>query len=262
MRNASYLFVILCIASMNNQPPASPGNFQQPTVNSINEANGKPAVLNGPNGKMYKIDFWDDPGEKSLKLEAANAGNCSDNHFSGADRKTAKTSPVSSGSFQSFTNFKDIFTTFGLPADAAMETKVNTSSPRTLIEKKGVILNNAFLYAFKREDDNDYHLIIGDNANVKQATLLNMEISGLPNPANTTLDNARNAFVKALKINDKTCMSSYVVFVDKPVPVHIEGPVFFDIDHKAGTIGPVKGTVKLRPATAWEIHPILKFSLR
>lgn len=256
------LLSILAIMVLNSHRNLLPGNNQVPTVDSIHHANGKPAILNGPNGRKYKIDFWADPNEPSSGIEAAMASNCSDNHFTGQDRRAAKTSAVSANAYQSFTNFSDIFTTYRLPSDNAMKTIVTTRSPRTSNENKGVILDKAFLYAFKRESDNDYHLIIGDNANVNQATLLNMEISGIPTPDVTAIDNARSSFVKALKINDKTCMSSYVVFVDKPVPVHVEGPVFYDIDHSPGSIGPVNGGVSLRPKTSWEIHPITKFSPR
>ena len=149
-----------------------------------------------------------------------------------------------------------------LPTDAKMKLRVTRTSPRIAIENNGVIMANIYLFAFKRESDNDYHLIIGDGPTFSQATLLNMEISGIPNPDNPDLDNARTNFLNAFKINDKTCMSGYVVFANNPVPVHIEGPVFYDIDHTPGSIGPISGNIKLRPKTAWEIHPITKFGLR
>ena len=236
------------------------GNCQVPTVNSIYDANGKPAMLNGPNGKLYKIDFWTDPSEPSAEGNKALVANCNDNHFTGKDRKAAKTSRVTKALYRSFVKISDII--HQLPSDNAMATQVTKTSPRITIEKKGVILDNAYLYAFKRESDNDYHLIIGDNQDITKATLLNMEISGLPRPDNPDLDNSRIAFLSAFKINDKTCMSSYLVFVGNPVPIHVEGSVFYDIDHKPGTIGPVQGTLKLRPRTSWEVHPITNFSLR
>lgn len=40
---------------------------------------------------------------------------------------------------------------------------------------------------------------------------------------------------------------------DPPVPVEITGPLFFDVDHDAGVVGP-QGH---RPKTAWEIHPVM-----
>ena len=35
--------------------------------------------------------------------------------------------------------------------------------------------------------------------------------------------------------------------------VKIRGSIFFDTDHAAGTVGPTG----FRPATAWEIHPVI-----
>ena len=234
---------------------------QQPTVNSIYEANGKPALLKGPKNTTYKIDFWTDPSA-GAEPEAKVTRNCSDNHFGGVLRKAAKTSTISASAYQSFATIKDVFSGFQLPSDQAMKSQVNENSPRIAIEKKGVKLGNAYLYAFTRESDNDYHLIIGDAPTLGAATLMNMEISGLPSPDNTALDKVRSNFVSALKLNDQTCLSGYVVFTDKPIPVHIEGPVFYDIDHQPGTIGPVKGSVSLRPKTSWEVHPVTAFALR
>ena len=255
----SYLFILFIQLLIIHINPLL-GNYQQPTVNTIYDAKGKPAILHGLNGKEYGIDFWVDPNEPSHLGNEAIAANCSDAYFAGVDRKAAKTSKVNNSLYHSFKKISDIIHL--LPSDNAMATRVTRTSPRVTAEKKGFILDNVFLYAFKRESDNDYHLIIGDALSIKKATLLNMEISGLPTPDNANLDSARNAFLKAFKINDSTCMSSYVVFIGNPVPVHIEGSVFYDIDHKPGTIGPIKGIDTLRPRTSWEIHPITKFRLK
>lgn len=235
--------------------------YQQPSVKSVYEANGRPAVLKIPNNKTYKIEFWTDP-TPAVELEERVTSNCSDNHFAGSMRKAAKTSTPPSSAYQPFTKISDIFSVYHLPGDDQMPSQVTRSSPRIAIEKKGVVLNNVYLYAFTRESDNDYHLIVGDAPTRTTATLMNMEISGLPTPDNSALDKARAAFVAGLNLNDQTCLSGYVVLMDNPIPIHIEGPVFYDIDHKPGTIGPVKGSVSLRPKTSWEIHPITKFALR
>jgi hypothetical protein len=34
--------------------------------------------------------------------------------------------------------------------------------------------------------------------------------------------------------------------------VKVTGSLFFDVDHKAGSVGPTG----MRPKTAWEIHPV------
>jgi hypothetical protein len=51
--------------------------------------------------------------------------------------------------------------------------------------------------------------------------------------------------------------SSYRKY-NHPIPVIVEGSLFFDIDHVAGVVGP-QG---MRPTTAWEIHPITKLVLQ
>ena len=40
----------------------------------------------------------------------------------------------------------------------------------------------AFLYATKKETDNDFHLLIGDNPNGGDGRFMTAEVSGLPNP--------------------------------------------------------------------------------
>ena len=234
-------------------------SMAQPAVKSIYEANGQPANLTLPNGVSYKIDFGKDPSEKvTVGLAAAS---CNDNHYTGKDRKDAKTNEVDHTKYASFASLKEMKKGLKLPSDTVMRSRLTRTSLRSATENKGAILDKVFLFAFKRESDNDYHLIIGDDADLKKATLFNMEISGLPTPDNQDLDNARKAFLDAFNLNDKTCMSSYAMFIDKPVPVHVEGAVFFDVDHKAGSVGPIKNGVSLRPKSAWEIHPISSFSL-
>ena len=57
--------------------------------------------------------------------------------------------------------------------------------------------------------------------------------------------------------NDLPAGPKYRVY-DHPLPVIVEGPLFFDVDHGAGTVGPSG----MKPRTAWEIHPITKLRLQ
>ena len=59
-----------------------------------------------------------------------------------------------------------------------MDIPTTASSDRVDEEKRNVRVK-AFLYAASREDDNDYHLIIGRAPN-KPAKYMTAEISGLP----------------------------------------------------------------------------------
>jgi hypothetical protein len=43
-----------------------------------------------------------------------------------------------------------------------------------------------------------------------------------------------------------------------PIPVVVDGSLFFDVDHAAGVVGPAG----MRPQTAWEIHPVTRLALQ
>jgi hypothetical protein len=96
-------------------------------------------------------------------------------------------------------------------------------------------------------------VIIGDKKNHKQATLLNVEVAGLANTDVASLQRIRDFFEDNF-VN--VCGSKYVVFVDNPIPVTVEGSLFYDIDHKPGQVGPAA----LRAKTSWELHPVTKLS--
>jgi hypothetical protein len=113
---------------------------------------------------------------------------------------------------------------------------------------------SAFLYAASRENDNDFHLIIGRSPK-SSPVYMTMEISGLP-PKNANSfakkKSARDAYKKFF--GAKLPGPSYH-FYRPPIPVEIEGSLFFDITHaKGGHPGPKD----LRPdiPTIWEVHPV------
>ena len=101
----------------------------------------------------------------------------------------------------------------------------------------------------KRESDNDYHMIIGDQS---ASQFFNIEISGLPpssSPASSQLKAARKAVDQYF--GKPVCNSGYHVF-SPGIKIQVTGSTFFDIDHPAGAVGP-NG---FKPKTAWEIHPV------
>jgi hypothetical protein len=109
----------------------------------------------------------------------------------------------------------------------------------------------AYLFAVKKESDNDYHLIVDDDGDLEEGAKFNVEVSGIPTegPDIAAIRRARDEF-KALF--DGSPPRNYKPFLDPPWRVEIEGSLFFDRDHRPGTVGP-EG---YRPATAWEIHPV------
>ena len=105
----------------------------------------------------------------------------------------------------------------------------------------------------KKESDNDYHVIIGDNVKKTKATFFNIEISGVPKTGNAANKKALQTIRDFFEDNFvQLCGSKYAIFDSNPVPVSVQGSVFFDIDHKAGVVGPIG----FRPKAAWEIHAV------
>ncbi len=230
------------------------GQNRHDTITGLKTNRTKPAFYKAPNGKIYPVSFVSDHNETSM-IESSK---CGEDLFSGKDRAKAKTSFVNGVKFKSFTSITSLISF--LTKDSEMENKVNRRSLRVVDEKINARLtNNIFLYAMKKEGDNDYHVIIGDNKVKNLATFLNVEISGVPKSGNVSTKKAiqkvRNFFEKNFV---DLCGSNYAVFSTNPIPVTIEGSLFFDIDHKGGTVGP-KG---FRPKTSWEIHPISKIALK
>ena len=143
--------------------------------------------------------------------------------------------------------------------DTIMRSKkvgLKTNSVRTMSETQNVSVTKAYLFAISREADNDLHLIIGNkNANGAPIKLLNCEISGLPNPdapSYATLKSVRDYIIGFLG-TDFTVKPGpgYIVFTSG-LKITIEGPLFYDVGHGAGKIGPKS----FRSPTAWEIHPV------
>jgi hypothetical protein len=176
-----------------------------------------------------------------------------DNTFRGTSRKAAKLS-IANAQLEQFNDVNKLIGTF--PAHATMvKRKIPTKagSNRVDVEKRNVRVE-AFLYAASREDDNDYHLIIGRDP-AKPAKYMTAEISGLP-PASSSafkaLSDVRDAFFDFF--GDGLPGTSYD-FYDPPIPIEIEGSLFWDSSHaKGGRPGPQ--TLRPKMPVVWEIHPV------
>ena len=101
--------------------------------------------------------------------------------FGGTARKAAKLS-IATGPTKSFTDLRNLIQSFD--SDESMialkpTIKTTASSGRVAKENKNVKVK-AFLYAASREDDNDFHLIIGRAPNKSPQMYMTMEVSGLP----------------------------------------------------------------------------------
>ncbi|HLN30205.1 MAG TPA: hypothetical protein VK395_20850 [Gemmataceae bacterium] len=178
-------------------------------------------------------------------------------HFAGSARKVAKTSIAQAGTepLSDLDTLLDPLLTKQDFSDGVMRKKIKPNSPRVNEEKRNVSVR-AFLYATKKEGDNDYHLLIGpDPSQSDNAHYMTSEVSGLPDPANqatTTLTAARNQFENFVERSGGHLPGTTYMRFDPPIPIVVTGSLFFDIDHHPGQVG--TGTIV--PKSVWEIHPV------
>lgn len=202
------------------------------------------------------------PALKAFIMAAA-AAPASDN-FKGTARKAAKLS-IAKAAIKSFPDLKDLIAS--LPSDKTMKAlkppiKTTATSDRVAEEKRNVRVR-AFIYAASREDDNDYHLIIGRDPDNAPELYMTMELSGLP-PSNSAsfkkLKAARDAFKKFFASHPNGLPGLSYDFYDPPIPVEIEGSLYWDASHAKGSRpGPQK--LRSRMPVVWEVHPISKMIL-
>ncbi len=200
-----------------------------------------------------EIDAYEQP--KGLaEVLAAKKKKPTGDAFAGTSRKAAKIA-LSSAQLETFKSLADLHKT--LPSEKKMEAlQITTASTsgRVAEENRNVAVR-AFLYAASREDDNDFHLIIGLAADANEELYMNVEVSGLPPKASSsfkTLEAARQAYKDFF--GKKIPGMSYD-FYDPPIPVDIEGSLFFDVNHLTGG-RPGPQSLRDHIPTVWEIHPI------
>jgi hypothetical protein len=207
--------------------------------------------------RTLEVDEYDQPipAAEIMGLAAPRPAPA-DNAFRGKSRKAAKLS-LADAEIESFSDPKHLIETLPDHATMAEHGAISTDqdSDRVAEERRNVRVR-AFLYAASLENDRDYHLIIGREPS-EAATYMTVEISGLPprgSPHFTRLEQARAAYFDFF--GDGLPGTSYD-FYDPPIPVEVEGSLFFDFSHAEGSR---PGPSKLRPKmpVVWEIHPVSK----
>jgi hypothetical protein len=179
-------------------------------------------------------------------------------HFAGKARKVAKTS-FASGAVESFASPGALITSILNGADPAsndteLRGKLNPNSARSSDEQRNVTVT-AFLYATKKEADNDFHLLIGDSPDGGDGRFMTAEVSGLPSPDDRLtpqFQTVRDQYKAFFTATGQNLPSDRYVRFPQPVPVTITGSIFFDVDHTPGEVH----TANIIPDTVWEIHPI------
>lgn len=237
--------------------------FTPPTASQ--PAAGKEALAAKPAAKYLilvtnEVDEYEKAAtpQGTLSLAAAAAAAPAGDNFNGTARKAAKLS-VGTGKTEQFADLKDLIAS--LSAEANM---INHKPPITTTATSGRVKEEqrnihvkAFLYAASMEADNDFHLIIGRDPKKHPELYMTMELSGLP-PKNSAsfkqLQAARAAFKKFFANNLPGTGYNFSV---PPIPVEIEGSLFFDMTHATGS-RPGPKSLKSRMPTIWEVHPITK----
>jgi len=182
-------------------------------------------------------------------------------NFDGKSRRASKLS-LPNAPLETFDDLKELIDS--LPDDQDMADHVppiNAEDPksRRVAEEKRNVRVDAFLYAASREDDNDFHLILGRDPDAEDEELyMTAEISGLP-PANSASFAKLNAARNAYKSFFPQLPGAKYHFYRPPVAVRIEGALFWDAKHVTGGR---PGPQDLRPnmPTIWEIHPVSKIT--
>jgi len=185
----------------------------------------------------------------------SSAVKCQSDIFAGRDRAEAKTHEYK-GTDSVFPGFDKFYQSTLIVPDK----KMTSHSPaltkdaaclRVKEEKVNVTIEEAYIYGIYREDDNDFHMIIGNGKTGAAMKLFNAEISGLPGDVT---DNLLAGVRKKItdRFGDIACSSGAFKPVGTLIPIKITGSLFFDVDHPAGKVG--FGVYK--PKTAWEIHPV------
>jgi hypothetical protein len=184
-------------------------------------------------------------------------------NFAGTSRKAAKTS-IAETEINEFGDLAEL--TESLESAQHMKA-LNISSGATsnrVAEEQRNVSVEAFIYAASREDDNDFHVIIGLDPDADTELYMNVEISGLPPSSHNDhaqLKAARDVFKNVLSRHPAGLPGSRYDFYKPPLPVTVTGSLFWDVSHENGA-KPGPQDLRDHIPTVWEIHPISKLVFR
>lgn len=207
-----------------------------------------------------ELDAYEQPKGLAAVLAAKKKPPKGDS-FGGTARKAAKIS-LSDAAVETFKTLTALHKTLvSEETMAALKPKLTdkANSGRRAQEERNVRVR-AHLYAASRESDNDFHLIIGLAPTAAKELYMNVEVSGLPpktSPDHKALAAARTAFKTFF---GKQLPGTSYDFYDPPIPVEIEGSLFFDVTHLTGG-RPGPKSLRDHISTVWEIHPVSRIEL-
>jgi hypothetical protein len=187
---------------------------------------------------------------------AAAATRTSGDTFAGTARAAAKLS-ISTAVIKPFDDIKDLIDS--LPSKSKMvhhqpPITTDADSGRVQEEERNVRVT-AFVYAASRENDNDFHLIVGRDPSSDSPMYMTMEISGLPPSNAASFARLRVARVAYKGFFGTDLPGASYDFYDPPIPIRVEGSLFFDMSHANGR-SPGPPSLHDDMPVIWEVHPI------
>jgi hypothetical protein len=178
--------------------------------------------------------------------------------FQGTARKSTKLS-IANAQVEALADVRALIN--ALPPDSAMIARQprikTTATSRRVKEEKRNVRVRAFIYAASREDDNDFHLIVGRDPNAGPGLYMTMELSGLPAQGSAAFSRLRAAREAYKQFFGADLPGLTYDFYDPPIPIEVEGSLFFDMSHSAGA-RPGPQSLRAGMPTIWEIHPITR----
>jgi hypothetical protein len=192
-------------------------------------------------------------------LAAAKKPPSTGDQFAGSARMAAKLS-IPTAPTKTFSDVAALVAS--LPSVASMvalNIPTGPTSGRVQQEQRNIHVTG-FLFAASREADNDFHLIVGCDPKAAQETYMTMEVSGLPpsnSPAFGPINAARNSYKQFFGTN---LPGAGYNFYQPPIPVQVDGALFFDATHSKGQ-APGPPSLKSRMPTIFEVHPVTNIKL-
>ncbi len=179
--------------------------------------------------------------------------------FGGTDRKVAKLS-IANAPTENFPDVASLVASLPSISDMdALHIPTDQNSNRVQQEERNIHVTG-YLYAASREADNDFHLVVGCDPAAGE-TYMTMEVSGLPPSSAASyakLNAARNSYKNFF--GSKNLPGAGYHFYQPPVPVVVEGSLFFDATHSKGQ-APGPPSLKSRMPTIFEVHPVTSITL-
>jgi hypothetical protein len=210
--------------------------------------------------------FADKPQKKEKAPKAAKtekpskeSKKCSNENFTGKTRLAAKTT-FSTKKVESFPDLTAFLRS--LPEDKIMNERNPPISQadyfqRVEEEDRNVRIDEAWVFAVSRQEDNDYLLVLGSDPDYMKAKFFNAEVTGLPESSKETY-NMFNDLRTKVKTQFGNVCGKPMLFMNKPVKVSVAGSLLFDAEGKPGKDDPKK----MKSATSWEIHPVAEIEFQ